>query len=110
MAVASVKDRLEHVLFSIAAIEGYWNGKTISDFENSEPLRAATERQEGLGGCVVLAHYDSAVIERFVDRVLTQPPILVARVAPSPSPAQMIAQSLVRDYAPRQATSALNGP
>ena len=44
MAVASVKDRLEHVLFSIAAIEGYWNGKTISDFENSEPLRAATER------------------------------------------------------------------
>lgn len=73
-------------------------------------MRAATERQEGLGGCVVLAHYDSAVIERFVDRVLTQPPILVARVAPSPSPAQMIAQSLVRDYAPRQATSALNGP
>ena len=43
MASASVQDRLEHVLRSIVAIERYWAGKSFSDFEASEPLRAATE-------------------------------------------------------------------
>ncbi|ADP70297.1 protein of unknown function DUF86 [Rhodomicrobium vannielii ATCC 17100] len=44
MARASVGDRLRHVSRSIAAIEGYWSGKSLQDFEASEPLRAATER------------------------------------------------------------------
>lgn len=44
MAAASVSDRLLHIRRSIAAIEGYWAGKTFVDFEASEPLRAATER------------------------------------------------------------------
>lgn len=44
MAAASVSDRLLHILRSIAAIEGYWAGKTFKDFEANEPLRAATER------------------------------------------------------------------
>jgi hypothetical protein len=37
MAAASVKDRLHHVLASIAAIEGYWAGKPVADFDSSEP-------------------------------------------------------------------------
>jgi uncharacterized protein with HEPN domain len=44
MAAASVSDRLMHIRRSIAAVEGYWAGKTFADFEASEPLRAATER------------------------------------------------------------------
>ena len=44
MAGASVADRLEHVARSIAAIEGYWTGKTFADYLANEPLRAATER------------------------------------------------------------------
>ncbi len=44
MAAASVRDRLLHIARSIAAIEGYWGGKTFQDFGASEPLRAATER------------------------------------------------------------------
>jgi len=44
MAAASVRDRLQHIVRSIAAIEGYWEGKTLRDFEASEALRAATER------------------------------------------------------------------
>ena len=44
MAAASVRDRLQHISRSIGAIEGYWSGKSIRDFEASEPLRAATER------------------------------------------------------------------
>jgi uncharacterized protein with HEPN domain len=44
MAAASVSDRLLHIRWSIAAIEGYWAGKTVKDFEANEPLRAATER------------------------------------------------------------------
>ena len=44
MAAASVRDRLRHISRSIAAIEGYWAGKSHRDFEASEPLRAATER------------------------------------------------------------------
>ena len=44
MAAASVRDRLQHISRSIAAIQGYWNGKSLQDFEASEPLRAATER------------------------------------------------------------------
>ncbi len=44
MAAASVRERLLHIERSIAAIEGYWDGKTFQDFEASEPLRAATER------------------------------------------------------------------
>ncbi len=44
MAAASVSDRLLHIRRSIAAIEGYWAGKTFKDFEANEPLRAATER------------------------------------------------------------------
>ncbi len=44
MAAASVSDRLLHIRRSIAAIEGYWAGKTLKDLEANEPLRAATER------------------------------------------------------------------
>ena len=44
MAPASVRDRLQHIARSLAAIEGYWEGKTFQDFEVNEPLRAATER------------------------------------------------------------------
>ncbi len=44
MAAASVRDRLQHISRSITAIEGYRNGKSLRDFEASEPLRAATER------------------------------------------------------------------
>ncbi|MFZ1107448.1 MAG: HepT-like ribonuclease domain-containing protein [Rhodomicrobium sp.] len=44
MAAASVRDRLQHIARSIAAIEGYWHGKAFQDFEADEPLRAATER------------------------------------------------------------------
>lgn len=44
MAAASIRDRLLHIARSIAAIEGYWDGKTFQDFQASEPLRAATER------------------------------------------------------------------
>jgi uncharacterized protein with HEPN domain len=44
MAAASVSDRLMHIRRSVAAIEGYWAGKTFADYEANEPLRAATER------------------------------------------------------------------
>jgi uncharacterized protein with HEPN domain len=44
MAAASVRDRLLHIERSIAAIAGYWHGKTLKDFDACEPLRAATER------------------------------------------------------------------
>ena len=44
MAAAGVRDRLLHIARSLAAIEGYWDGKTFLDFEANEPLRAATER------------------------------------------------------------------
>jgi uncharacterized protein with HEPN domain len=44
MAPPSVADRLDHILRSIAAIEGYWAGKSFADFIASEPMRAATER------------------------------------------------------------------
>ncbi len=44
MVAASIRERLSHIARSIAAIEGYWDGKTFQDFEASEPLRAATER------------------------------------------------------------------
>ena len=44
MASASVADRLDHMLRSIAAIEGYWAGKSLADFGSNEPYRAATER------------------------------------------------------------------
>ena len=44
MAAASVRERLLHISRSIAAIEGYWDGKTFAEFEASEPFRAATER------------------------------------------------------------------
>lgn len=44
MAGASVKDRLGHISRSIAAIEGYWQGKTLADFKGDEALRSATER------------------------------------------------------------------
>ena len=44
MAAASVRDRLLHIARSLAAIEGYWDGKTFLEFEANEPLRAATER------------------------------------------------------------------
>jgi uncharacterized protein with HEPN domain len=44
MAAATLQDRLDHILRSIAAIEGYWSGKTFENFEASESFRAATER------------------------------------------------------------------
>lgn len=44
MAAPSAADRLEHIARSIAAIEGYWAGKTFADYLANEPLRAATER------------------------------------------------------------------
>jgi uncharacterized protein with HEPN domain len=44
MARPGVRERLLHVQRSIAAIEGYWRGKSFQDFEASEPLCAATER------------------------------------------------------------------
>ncbi|MDX2264439.1 MAG: HepT-like ribonuclease domain-containing protein [Hyphomicrobiales bacterium] len=44
MAAASVADRLKHISRSIAAVEDYWVGKTLTDFLATEPLRAATER------------------------------------------------------------------
>jgi uncharacterized protein with HEPN domain len=44
MAAASASDRLMHIRRSVAAIEGYWAGKTFADYEANEPLRAATER------------------------------------------------------------------
>jgi uncharacterized protein with HEPN domain len=44
MAAASIRDRFQHIARSIAAIEGYWHGKSLWDFEANEPLRAATER------------------------------------------------------------------
>jgi uncharacterized protein with HEPN domain len=44
MTKASLRDRLLHIERSISASEGYWQGKTFTDFQSSEPFRAATER------------------------------------------------------------------
>jgi uncharacterized protein with HEPN domain len=44
MPRATLADRIQHILRSIALIEGYWAGKSFSDFEANEPLRSATER------------------------------------------------------------------
>ena len=44
MAIATYQDRLRHILHSISAIEGYWAGRTLADFEQDEPKRTATER------------------------------------------------------------------
>jgi len=60
-------------------------------------MRAATERQDGLGGTVVISNYDEAVIARFVDEVLAGS---AERSAPSTTltPSATIARLLAADY------------
>jgi UDP-N-acetylglucosamine 2-epimerase (non-hydrolysing) len=59
-------------------------------------MRGATERQDGLGGTVVISNYDEAVITRFVDEVLAgnverKPP--TTTLTPSASIARHLAES-----------------
>jgi UDP-N-acetylglucosamine 2-epimerase (non-hydrolysing) len=54
-------------------------------------MRAATERQEGVGGCVLVSGYDAGRIAGFLDSVKPQP---AAALQQAPSPSELIARHL----------------